>query len=73
MKKVVDGEKYATRMYFVRDLDGPPLDRIIEDFVKSRDGRVGSKRKAPDPSSSGPMDSFVKKASIVVGTPVCIA
>ena len=64
------GDAQSPWQYFVLDLMSPPLDSIIEDFVKSYEG-ISKKRKAPD-SSSGPIDCFVKRhaTSVVFGTPI---
>jgi len=71
MRKVVDGERYAPRTYFMRDLDGPPLDDMIESFVKehaseSTPSVTGAKRKRDTPNHT--IESWFAKA--VVGTPV---
>ena len=62
MKKSIAGERYAPRMYFVRDLDGPPLDSVIEDFVKSHRATTGEKRKRV---ATTELDKWLKPPAVV--------
>ena len=65
MSASVDGEKHSVNSYFFRDIDGPPLVKIVETFVKEAAAKKDSKKR----KQTGPIESFFQP-SVVTGLPV---